>query len=200
MSQANGGTVPGVPAAAGRKEPKAEMGGRREQTHGLGSGYHQIAAEAGRRYRLRPGQAGRLACGQTSEQGVAQPGAHGAAGFELVIGVDDDRRAWVRVANTLLECIASGAVRAGSRVPPVTSLGLECPLASVAAVRAFRALAGEGVLHWVPGLGYHVRTRFTVAVSDRPRQDGRLTAVLPGVGQRQQAGRGMSASSGSGTR
>jgi DNA-binding transcriptional regulator YhcF (GntR family) len=197
VSQANGGTVPGVPAAAGRKEPKAEMGGRREQTHGLGSGYDQIAAEAGRRYRLRPGQAGRLAGGQTSEQGVAQPGAHGAAGFELVIGVDDDRRAWVRVANALLECIASGAVRAGSRVPPVTSLGLERPLAPVAVGRAFRALAGEGVLCWVPGLGYHVRTRFTVAVSDRPRQDGRLTAVLPGG---QQAGRGMPASSGSGTR
>ena len=67
-------------------------------------------------------------------------------------------------------------------------------------MRAFRALASEGVLCWVPGLGYHVRTSFTAAVSDGPRQDGRLTAVLPGVGQRQQAGHGMPASSGSGTR
>jgi DNA-binding transcriptional regulator YhcF (GntR family) len=104
------------------------------------------------------------------------------------------------VANGLLECIASGVVRAGSRVPPVTGLGVECPLAPGATVRAFRALAGEGVLCWVPGLGYHVRTSFTAAVSDRPRQDGRLTAVLPGEGQRQQAERGVAAGSGAGTR
>jgi DNA-binding transcriptional regulator YhcF (GntR family) len=122
------------------------------------------------------------------------------AGLRLVIGVDGDQRAWVPVANALLDCIASGAVRAGSRVPPVTSLGLECPLAPGAARRAFRALAGEGVLYWVPGLDYHVRTSFTAAVSDRPRQDGRLTAVLPGEGQRQQAERGVAAGSGAGTR
>jgi DNA-binding transcriptional regulator YhcF (GntR family) len=122
------------------------------------------------------------------------------AGLRLVIGVDGDQRAWVPVANALLDRIVSGAVRAGSRVPPITSLGLECPLAPGTTGRAFRALAGEGVLRWVPGLGYHVRTRFTVAVSDRPRQDGRLTAVLPCGGQRQQAGRGMPTVSGARTR
>ena len=120
--------------------------------------------------------------------------------MRLVIGVDGDQRAWVPVANGLLECIASGAVRAGSRVPPVTSLGLECPLAPGAAGRAFRALAGEGVLCWVPGLGYHIRTRFTVAVSDGPRQDGRLTAVLPRGGQRQRAEHGVPVGSSAGER
>ena len=120
--------------------------------------------------------------------------------LRLVIGVDGDRREWVQVANALLDCIASGAVRAGSRVPPVTSLGLEAAVAPGAAGRAFRVLASEGVLCWVPGLGYHVRTRFTVAVSTRPRPDGGLTAVLPGGGQRQQARRGVPAGSGAGTR
>jgi hypothetical protein len=37
---------------------------------------------------------------------------------------------------------------------------------------------------WVPGRGYHVRTRFTVPVSGQARQDGGLTAVLPGGGPR----------------
>jgi len=182
---------------------KAEPDGLREQMRGMGSGNDQIAAEAGRRHRVRPGEASRLASGQTVEHAVARPGAPevaGVPGFRLVIGVDGDPRGWVRaVANALLDRIAGGAVRAGSRVPPVTSLGLECPLASGTAVRAFRALAGEGVLHWVPGLGYHVRTRFTVAVSDRAREDGKLTAVLPGA-RRQQAERGMPASSGAGAR
>jgi DNA-binding transcriptional regulator YhcF (GntR family) len=120
-------------------------------------------------------------------------------GLRLVIGVDGDQRAWVQAANALLERIASGAVRAGSRVPPVTSLGLECPLPPGAAGRAFRVLASDGVLHWVPGLGYHVRTSITVAVSSRARQDGGLTAVLPGGGRRQ-AGPGVPASSGAGRR
>src|ERR1035441_3211091 len=88
---------------------------------------------------------------------------------------------------------------AGSRVPPVTSLGLETAVPPGAAGRAFRVLASEGVLYWVPRLGYHVRTSITVAVSSRPRQDGGLTAVLPG-GVRQQAGHGVRASSGTGQR
>jgi len=100
-----------------------------------------------------------------------------AAGFRLVIGADGDPRVWVQVANALLDRITSGAVRAGSRVPPVTGLGLGSPVAAGTAARAFRALDGEGVLHWVPGRGYYVRTRFTVPVSDRAREDRGLTAV-----------------------
>src|ERR1039458_8887356 len=85
------------------------------------------------------------------------PGAPGMPGFRLVIGVDGDPREWVQVANALLERIASGAVRAGSRVPPVTSLGLETAVPPGAAGRAFRVLASEGVLYWVPRLGYPIR-------------------------------------------
>ena len=169
------------------------------QMRGLGSGYDQIAAEAGRRHRIRPGEASRLDGEQTVEHAAARPGVPegaGVPGFRLVIGVDGDPRAWVRVANALLDRIAAGAVRVGSQVPPVTSLGLEHPAASGTAARAFRALASEGVLHWVPGLGYYVRTSITVAVSGPARQDGRLRAVLPDGGERQQAEPGMPASSG----
>jgi hypothetical protein len=45
---------------------------------------------------------------------------------------------------------------------------------------AGQTLARKGVLHWVPGRGYHVRARFTMPVSDRGREDGRLTAVPTG--------------------
>jgi DNA-binding transcriptional MocR family regulator len=120
-------------------------------------------------------------------------------GLRLVIGMDGDRRAWVQVANVLLEGIASGAVRAGSRVPPVTSLGVETTVPLSAAVRAFRELASEGVLHWVPRLGYHVRTSITVPVGTRPRRDGGLMAVLP-AGSRQQAGDHVPAGPGTGDR
>ena len=109
--------------------------------------------------------------------------------FRLVIGMEYDPRAWVRVANALLDRIASGAVRAGSRVPPVASFGVEHSFTPGAAARAFRHLTDEGVLRWVPGLGYHVQTKFTVMVSDRPRRDGGLTAVLLSAPQRHQAGR-----------
>jgi hypothetical protein len=182
---------------------KAEPDGLREQMRGRGSGYDEIAAEVARRYQARPDEAGRLADRKTVEHAAAQPGVSGAAGvpgLRLVIGVDGDPRDWVRVANALLDCIVSGAVRAGSRVPPVTSFGLEATVPPGAAGRAFRVLASEGVLHWVPGLGYHVRTSITVAVSAQPRQDGGLTALLPDEGERQQVKRGMLASSGAGDR
>jgi DNA-binding transcriptional regulator YhcF (GntR family) len=120
-------------------------------------------------------------------------------GLRLVIGLDGDPRAWVQVANDLLELIVSGAVRAGSRVPPVTSLGVETTVPLSAAIRAYRELASEGVLHWVPRLGYHVQTSITVPVSTRPRRDGGLTALLP-AGPRQQVGHGVRAGAGTGAR
>jgi Bacterial regulatory proteins, gntR family len=183
--QANAGTAHRVTVTARHKGFKAEMGGLRAQLRGLGVGY-EIGAAVGRRDRMQ-GQACRLPFGHPSEQAAARfnaPQAAGMLGARLVIGVDGDLRAWVRVANALLDRIASGAVRAGSRVPPVTGLGLESPVRPGTVARAFRVLAEEGVLCWVPGRGYYVRTRFTVAVSDRPRLDGGLTAMMPGGGSR----------------
>jgi hypothetical protein len=48
------GKSPDVPVAAGRKGFKAELDGLRERMRGLGFPYDEIAAEVGRRYRVRP--------------------------------------------------------------------------------------------------------------------------------------------------
>src|ERR1022692_2826632 len=115
--------------------------------HATSSGYAVGAVDC--RYSCGcAGQGGVQTDGTTPERTAAWQPVTGAGvpGFRLVIGVDGDQRAWVPVANALLDRIASGAVRAGSRVPPVTSLGKECLLASGTAARAFRALADEGVL------------------------------------------------------
>jgi hypothetical protein len=172
---------------------------QQEQEHGLG-GCEETASEMGHRDRVRSDEAGRFLYGRPIEQAERPdiPEAGGIPVFRLVIGVDNDPRAWVRVANALLDRIASGAVRAGSPVPPVSRLGVEPPVPPGTAARAFRMLADEGVLRWVPGRGYYVRTRFTVPVSDRPRPDGRLTAVLPGGERGQHAGRGVPVSNGPG--
>jgi DNA-binding transcriptional regulator YhcF (GntR family) len=181
----------------------AEPDGLREQMRGLRSGCDQIAVEGGRRCRVHPVGASRLAGGLTAEHAAAQPSlseAAGVPGLRLVIGLDGDQRAWVQVANALLEGIARGAVRAGSREPPVTSLGLECAVLHHAGWRPFSMLAGEGGLSWVPGRGCHVRTGITVAVSDRPRPDGKLKALLLPGGLRQQHGQDTLPGGGSGGR
>ena len=58
--------------AAGGKGFKAELDGLRERMRGLGFSYDEIAAEIGRRYRLRPRQAYRLAWGWSLEQAAAR--------------------------------------------------------------------------------------------------------------------------------
>jgi transcriptional regulator with XRE-family HTH domain len=63
---------PDVPVAAGRKGFKAELDGLRERMRTLGFSYDEIAAEMGRRYRLRSRQAYRLAWGWSLEQAAAR--------------------------------------------------------------------------------------------------------------------------------
>ena len=72
MSQASSGTVREVPVTAGRKGFKAELDGLRERLRGLGFSYDEIAAEVGRRYRVRPREAYRLAWGWSLEQAAAR--------------------------------------------------------------------------------------------------------------------------------
>ena len=63
---------PDVPVAAGRKGFKAELDGLRERMRGLGFSTDEVAAEVGRRYRLRPREAYRLAWGWSLEQAAAR--------------------------------------------------------------------------------------------------------------------------------
>ncbi|HEY6310396.1 MAG TPA: helix-turn-helix transcriptional regulator [Streptosporangiaceae bacterium] len=60
--------VPDAQVAAGRKGFKAELDALRERMRGLGFSYDEIAAEIGRRHRLRPREAYRLAWGWSLEQ------------------------------------------------------------------------------------------------------------------------------------
>jgi len=72
VSQANAGTVPQVSVTARRKGFKAELDALRERMRALGFSYDEIAAEIGRRYRLRPREAYRLAWGWSLEQAAAR--------------------------------------------------------------------------------------------------------------------------------
>ena len=64
--------TPDAQVAAGGKGFKAELDGLRERMRGLGFSYDEIAAEIGRRYRLRPREAYRLAWGWSLEQAAAR--------------------------------------------------------------------------------------------------------------------------------
>jgi hypothetical protein len=61
----SGTAAGGVSAAAGRKGFKAGLDDLRERMRRLGLGYDEIAAEIGRRHRVRPRESSRLALGWT---------------------------------------------------------------------------------------------------------------------------------------
>jgi DNA-binding GntR family transcriptional regulator len=112
---------------------------------------------------------------------ASPPGAAGrdAAERRIEIGLPDDPRAWVRAANTMLRMIADGVVKPGGRVPAKQQLAMVCRCGSGTAGKALRALAAEGVLTSVPGLGTFVQPACTVTADP---VTGRLTAILPGGG------------------
>jgi hypothetical protein len=64
--------TPDAQVSAGDKRFKAKLDGLRERMRGLGFSYDEIAVEMGRRYRLRPRQAYRLARGWSLEQAAAR--------------------------------------------------------------------------------------------------------------------------------
>ncbi len=78
MSQASSGAGRQASVTAGRKGFKAELDGLRDRMRSLGFSYDEIAAEVGRRYRLRPREAYRLAWGWTLEQAAARFNGHAA--------------------------------------------------------------------------------------------------------------------------
>lgn len=71
-SAAGPAVTPEVQVAAGGKGFKAELDGLRERMRGLGFSTDEIATEMGRRYRLRPRQAHRLAWSWRLEQAAAR--------------------------------------------------------------------------------------------------------------------------------
>jgi DNA-binding GntR family transcriptional regulator len=75
----------------------------------------------------------------------------------LAAGIDGDPRAWVRVANIVLDGISSGTLAGGAKVPPAPVLGAQARCAAGAVRQAVRYLAGAGFIYRLPGAGYHVR-------------------------------------------
>jgi transcriptional regulator with XRE-family HTH domain len=71
-SAAGQAVTPDAQVAAGRKGFKAELDGLRERMRGLGFSYDEIAAEIGRRYRVRPRESYRLAWGWSLERAAAR--------------------------------------------------------------------------------------------------------------------------------
>jgi len=67
-----------------------------------------------------------------------------------------DPRLYLRLAATLRTQIGEGVFVQGSRMPSISELCKEYQLSRQTAGRALRLLEEEGVIHRVPGLGYHV--------------------------------------------
>jgi DNA-binding GntR family transcriptional regulator len=63
----------------------------------------------------------------------------------------------VRIARVLREMISSQFLPLGSPAPSITRLCREHGHSGQTCGRAMRLLAGKGLLHRVPGLGYYVK-------------------------------------------
>jgi DNA-binding GntR family transcriptional regulator len=62
----------------------------------------------------------------------------------------------MRLAATLRAQIADGTLARGARMPSISALCEEYSLSRQTAGKALRMLEHEGLIHRVPGLGYHV--------------------------------------------
>ena len=69
-----------------------------------------------------------------------------------------DPRLYVRLAARLRSQILAGEVAPGQRVPSITALSQELGCARQTCGKAVRLLEREGLLTFVPGLGYYART------------------------------------------
>lgn len=67
-----------------------------------------------------------------------------------------DPRLYIRLAATLRAQIADGTLAQGARMPSISILCEEYKLSRQTAGKALRMLEHEGLIHRVPGLGYHV--------------------------------------------
>jgi DNA-binding GntR family transcriptional regulator len=66
-----------------------------------------------------------------------------------------DPRLYVRLAARLRRQILDGEVAPGQRVPSITALSQEFRCARQTCGKAVRLLEQEGLLTFIPGLGYH---------------------------------------------
>lgn len=72
---------------------------------------------------------------------------------------EDDPRKYLRLAAELRAKIEDGSLKRGEPVPSITVLAVERGWARQTCGKALRILRDEGLLMWVPGLGYYVRAK-----------------------------------------
>jgi DNA-binding GntR family transcriptional regulator len=72
-----------------------------------------------------------------------------------------DPRAYIRIAALLAERITSGDLTSGQATPSITSLCADHGVARQTAAHALHVLQDAGLIHRVPGLGYHVRNEIS---------------------------------------
>jgi DNA-binding GntR family transcriptional regulator len=68
-----------------------------------------------------------------------------------------DPRAYIRIAAFLAGRITAGELAPGQATPSITRLCADHGVARQTAARALHVLQDAGLVHRVPGLGYHVR-------------------------------------------
>jgi DNA-binding GntR family transcriptional regulator len=68
-----------------------------------------------------------------------------------------DPRAYIRIAALLAERITAGKLAPGQATPSITRLCADHCVARETAAHALHVLQDAGLIHRVPGLGYHVR-------------------------------------------
>jgi DNA-binding GntR family transcriptional regulator len=74
----------------------------------------------------------------------------------MTTAASSDPRLYVRLADALRGQIGDGTLAKDSRLPSIGVLCLEYSLSRQTAAKALRMLEDEGLIHRVPGLGYHV--------------------------------------------
>jgi DNA-binding transcriptional regulator YhcF (GntR family) len=78
-----------------------------------------------------------------------------------------DPRLYVRLAARLRRQILDGEVVPGQRIPSITALSQELGCARQTCGRAVRLLEQEGLLRFIPGLGY-----YATAAAETPLRPG----------------------------
>jgi DNA-binding GntR family transcriptional regulator len=68
-----------------------------------------------------------------------------------------DPRAYISIAALLAERISTGELGPGQAMPSITRLCADYGVARQTAAHALHVLQDAGLVHRVPGLGYHVR-------------------------------------------
>jgi GntR family transcriptional regulator len=91
---------------------------------------------------------------------------------------------YARIANDLREGIATGTYPAGSSLPPIPELIDTYGVARETVRRAIAALANEGLITPLPGIGTVVRDTSAVNLNSRPADPHPLWTTTAGEGSR----------------